>query len=879
MKMKRKKKLKIWLLILIFSVTPLFPASANSIASQKKASPDDFILTSPSSKQQESNHNSSNYGYHDIPITVKSTGKSKYYRSTLPVSYSSVRENLITPVKNQNPYGTCWAFAAMSCAETSMLLHNKIQDFTPDYSELQHAYFTYNRVPDPLGGTQGDSVCVPQNDFLDAGGNSFFSAFTLANWIGAANEETLPYSSAGSLSSTPPANNKCYLDDTAHLQNSFWIPMSDISAIKRQIQNYGAVAASYYSDDNFYKYGEEHTSYYYPPSGMNTSSNHAVTLVGWDDTFSKNKFLSSNLPDHDGAWLVKNSWGTNWGENGYFWISYEDSVLSNGTGIVFDFESADTYDNNYQYDGTCSIASLSTQGGNSCYLANIFTASSFEDLKAVGFYTTDPGMKFKVKIYTGLTDSDIPISGNLVQEMSGQEEYEGYHTVSLPSSVRLKQGDQYSVVIYYENPYADSVSFFLDCSSDYGWISTTSKANPGESFCSLTGTYNSWGDCGEFYQGNVRIKAFTDHYAKVDSLPVPSALTYGQTLADSKLTGGSVSIDKQVIPGTFKWKSPDVKPSVADSNHTPYSILFVPSNNSCSTLEMELSLPVSKAQIPSNLPPAILRAACNASTIQNVPLSQYNGWKWKSSDLAKPLSVETTQTGTAEYILADKTNYEQTTTNITVTRNPHTWDQGTITQAASQTKTGLKTYTCTICHETKRETIPALPVLIPPKGSLLKNTKSIYKVTGNRTVSYYGSLSRKATSATIPSTVKLKGITYKVTSIYKNAFKNMKKLKKVTIGKNITVLGSSAFYNCSSLKKITIPANVKQINTKCFYGCKKLSSITIKTSRLTTKKVGNKAFGKIASKPQLRVPKKKIKTYQSIFRKKGLTKKAKFKKL
>ena len=106
---------------------------------------------------------------------------------------------------------------------------------------------------------------------------------------------------------------------------------------------------------------------------------------------------------------------------------------------------------------------------------------------------------------------------------------------------------------------------------------------------------------------------------------------------------------------------------------------------------------------------------------------------------------------------------------------------------------------------------------------------------------------------TVPATVKIDGVTYKVTAIEKNAFKNNKKIKKVTIGKNVTNVGKNAFYGCSKLK-----------------------TITIKSTELTAKKIGSKAFSKLPKNVTVKLPKKKFKTYKSLLIKKGVNKKAKF---
>ena len=212
----------------------------------------------------------------------------------------------------------------------------------------------------------------------------------------------------------------------------------------------------------------------------------------------------------------------------------------------------------------------------------------------------------------------------------------------------------------------------------------------------------------------------------------------------------------------------------------------------------------------------------------------------------------------------------------------HTWNNGIITKPATIAEEGVKTYTCTVCGVTRTETIAKLPMptvtpvptatptpaitsapTVTPTPSVSVGTKitdkktgNIYKVTSSRsssqTVAFIGN--KVKTSVTIPTTIKIKGATYKVTEISTNAFKNNRKLKKVVIGQNIVRIGKNAFY-----------------------GCKKLTSITIKSSRLTLKNIGKNAFKNTSPKATVKVPKKQKALYNQILKKRGLNKKAKVK--
>ena len=139
--------------------------------------------------------------------------------------------------------------------------------------------------------------------------------------------------------------------------------------------------------------------------------------------------------------------------------------------------------------------------------------------------------------------------------------------------------------------------------------------------------------------------------------------------------------------------------------------------------------------------------------------------------------------------------------------------------------------------------------------------------------------SPKCKSATIPAEINYYGKKYKVTSVGNYAFEHCSKLKKVRIGKNVVSIGKKAFYNCSSLTSVTIPAKVKNIGKEAFFKCKKLQTLIIRGKNLTLKRIGSRAFKYTYAKMKIRVPKKKMKLYQKVLKKRGVSKRASFRKL
>lgn len=233
----------------------------------------------------------------------------------------------------------------------------------------------------------------------------------------------------------------------------------------------------------------------------------------------------------------------------------------------------------------------------------------------------------------------------------------------------------------------------------------------------------------------------------------------------------------------------------------------------------------------------------------------------------------------------------------------HSWDAGKITKQPTTTKTGTKTFTCQTCGLTRTETVAKLKVKKLTPGKIVKSkvTNGVYKVLKDgRSVEFTKPIAKRA-SVKIANTIKINGITCKVTGISASAFKNNTFLRTVIIGKNVTSIGSNAFYgckkltritggsavtkigdkafyNCSSLMSITIPAGVNKIGKMAFYNCKKLRTIVVKTSKLTSRNIGSKAFAGTYAKAAIKVPVKQLNTYKKLFKSKGMGPKAVYKK-
>lgn len=233
-----------------------------------------------------------------------------------------------------------------------------------------------------------------------------------------------------------------------------------------------------------------------------------------------------------------------------------------------------------------------------------------------------------------------------------------------------------------------------------------------------------------------------------------TALTYGQKLSDSTLTGGKATyktVDGTEVAGTFAWKNSNIKPTVADSGKTEYDVTFTPSDtDNYNAVDMKISLTVNKAAKAPNMPEAAMAPARSTKKVGNITLPE--GWSWQEADRDTALADGVAVTATAVYTGADKGNYETESVCITITRSKcdhryteirnqreatctqtgYTGDtyctdcdkllstgkelaalghdyKATVTKQPTTTEEGVRTYTCTRCSSSYTESIAKLP--------------------------------------------------------------------------------------------------------------------------------------------------------------------------
>ena len=408
---------------------------------------------------------------------------------TFPDAYDLRDHNKVTSVKDQDIYGTCWSFAVMGSIE-SFLKPSENRDL----SEYHLAWYAYSGVD----SFTGRDLPAGWHEVLDQGGNDLMATALLARWTGPVYEGDCEYDIAGGSPSLG-ANEST----RKHLQNVDFL--FSPSQVRGALMEDGAVYLFMLFD--WGSYNDQTFSYFYNESNKVAAGYHCVNIAGWDDNYPKNNFtidsVPGSTPSSNGAWLVKNTWGSEWGDSGYFWISYEDAELRCFS--MFSAEPEANYLRNYQYDplGWLNSLGYNDDFDGSDFFANIFTSEAKEIIGAVSFYSTTDDATYSIAIFTDA--GPLPDKGVLYHGGEGLIAHTGYHTVELAHPVPLEEGQKFSVLVNQRTP---GYGYPIPAEYNLEGYSENATASLGQSFVSDEGV--DWEDIAEISPGyNVCLKAFT----------------------------------------------------------------------------------------------------------------------------------------------------------------------------------------------------------------------------------------------------------------------------------------------------------------------------------------------------------------------------------
>ena len=463
----------------------------------------------------------------------------------------------VTPVRFQNPFATCWVFAAIGAAETSLLGSVYADDpeawKTLDLSEKQLGYFSHVLLNDPSSPQHGEgqTAADPTNMFdLYGGGSTAMAIWALAQGIGPSDEHPdLP--DIGDLFEYHGRERITVLDyiDGAYrgfhysdeddwtipdqfrfhqdyvLTDTHLLPSpaqwagpeeyvyneAGTEAIKRQLLEKRGVMINLTADESSPNQEESGETKYISDKWAHytwnsSSSNHAVTLIGWDDHYPRENFLAEHQPPADGAWLAKNSWGSaeeafpsyasgNWGiENeegrntGYFWVSYYDHSISDP--IALELKAATAPQSVDQHDYFLPISLRSVPYVRTASMANVFRADHSKTIRTVSCMTASANTSVHYQIYLLQDDYQTPEDGLLVTEGDASFTDAGFHRIPV-SGIRVQKGQYFSVVETLTN---QEGTYDVLVSSTYGFGEDTQKAivNERESYLFQEGQWQDY---------------------------------------------------------------------------------------------------------------------------------------------------------------------------------------------------------------------------------------------------------------------------------------------------------------------------------------------------------------------------------------------------
>jgi C1A family cysteine protease len=402
----------------------------------------------------------------------------------------------VTPVENQNPCGTCWAFGTTSVLESAVLLGESI---AYNFSEQSVALcvdrswvYLYDESDEPCNG----------------GGNSRKASEVFIK-KGSVLESCNPYNTAGLN-----CDGTCVCDSCTPVKKVTGYRYvtgngSQTALIKTAVSNNGPVTMSFhYTSSGEYADGTYGAIYDYYPCTENP--NHLVSIIGWDDD------VPHPDPDHSGtgAWLVKNSWGTadSWAggattSDGYFWMAYDSSCMTEIAYLEYgDYDPNETL---YYWDEAGMYDCAGTGTTETYLMASVFTSAQDGVLTHVDFWTPDEDASYKIYVYNDGDPSD-GLQNQLASQKGSCAEL-GYYSIPLYSPVPVSNGQQFTVAVEMTTP-----DWYWPIPIEYedtGYCEPTIQTG----VCFMSADGSVWADAGDVYDWNVCLRArTTDEFPALD---------------------------------------------------------------------------------------------------------------------------------------------------------------------------------------------------------------------------------------------------------------------------------------------------------------------------------------------------------------------------
>lgn len=407
----------------------------------------------------------------NIEENTASTADQAETTSVIPASYDLRSKERVSVIKDQGTYGTCWAFAGLSAME-SVLLPEESEQFSVDHMTLNNHF----------------------NLTQDDGGEYTMGMAYLAAWEGPVYEKDDPYGDGVTDDTLKPVK---------HVQEIQVIDGKDYEKIKEAVFKYGGVQSSLYSalkssQSKSAFYNSDTNAYCYIGT---EKPNHDVVIIGWDDNYSKDNFPVDL--EGDGAFICQNSWGTSFGDQGIFYVSYYDTNIGTHNVVYTGIEDVDNYDHIYQSD-ICGWVGQLGYNKESIYGANVFTAQGKENLTAASFYATGKDSEYELYVVNNFEDENS--FKNMKKVAEGSLKNAGYYTIDFSEEIPVEAGERYAVCLRIKTPNA-----VHPLAIEYAADKTTASVDltDGEGYISASGS--KWVDVTTIQKCNLCIKAFSNN--------------------------------------------------------------------------------------------------------------------------------------------------------------------------------------------------------------------------------------------------------------------------------------------------------------------------------------------------------------------------------
>ena len=334
----------------------------------------------------------------------------------LPKKFDSREWGWISSVKNQIIDGSCWTFGTIAALESVLLKSTGIEY---DFSEnnIKDTMLQYSKYG--IYGVVGSGY-IP------------YATQNILSWLGPVFEKNDTFDEMAKVSPI------FFTGDNIHIQDAIFVGprknLTDNDEIKKAIMKYGSLAIEYYSSVEAPDYNNKTHAQY---QNLLNEGTHAVSVVGWDDNYPKENFLTT--PPGDGAWILKDNFGFENGDKGYIYLSYYDvSFLNLSYAVGFIIENTEKYARNYQTDLSGNMIFFDDMFGKNVSYKITYQSQKTELISGVGTYFKYDGEPYVLNIY---------VNNELKHVQNGTGLYYGFHTVKLTDEIPINPRDNFTVEI------------------------------------------------------------------------------------------------------------------------------------------------------------------------------------------------------------------------------------------------------------------------------------------------------------------------------------------------------------------------------------------------------------------------------------------------